>query len=874
MERSVLRATDGVAPCDPGELDDMLRARSAFGLFRLPMCVLVLATSGCTVTLETIPHDVTRSEASTTGDGTMNSDAVDDSMAIDAPEAGDAAMDDDIAPDVIVAPDADGADATDALGSDATDAVICVPEVCNGLDDDCDGVIDDDIAPQVCGTGSCARIVSGCQSGSVPSCTPGPATPEVCNGLDDDCDGSVDDIPPPPPCGLGACRSPIASTCGGIGSRCVGGGTGPETCGNGIDDNCNGSVDEGCGCAAYVRYGAAPTNSGLTPTAPAPSIGAAIRTLALAGMRGNVCVGAVASGTTCSATTYNESFSMSEGISVFGGYNGMSWTRNPSACQTIIQNQVGNGIVFGHGLTRATQLDGFTIYATGNATFGSSTTAITIQEGGIIANNSIFAAAGNPSSAIVAIAPGAVADTPLIVNNVIGAPDMSSPPAVARGIMVNNLAVEIRNNTIDSGHAAMDTAGIELRDAHGSIVADNSAIRAAAGSRSVGILVTGAAGGIVIARNAVVRGGLTSGPSAGFVSGSMGIYVVGCTEPGPRVMDNGLVTSFTPPPGTSFANASETAGIRVESCDTTIETNTVVSGSATTTSVAGSGAFGIRCTGSGTRCVIAGNSTINGTIPSGAASRRTAGISVDNGALAIIDHNRNVFGSVISGVTVANGIYLDSADDNSLVEGNSVETNIGAMYASSIFAANTRARIWNNLVRVDGSTGIAIGTYGHARSPSVHSNTVVSAIGATRTYLLATDNDMAAGTLPAGTFANNVAVCLGSGSATTAFFSSGARPAEFTNNDLYGCTALYADASGTVLTDIAMINALSTAGSTFAGNTAGDPRITSAVDPHLTSGSAAVDLGTAAAAPPRDIDGTPRPQGTGYDIGCDEVSGP
>ena len=65
-----------------------------------------------------------------------------------------------------------------------------------------------------------------CVAGAVQTCTPGTPTGEVCNGLDDDCDGSVDEggvcTPPPPVC------TPA-----------------PEAC-NGRDDNCNGLIDEGC----------------------------------------------------------------------------------------------------------------------------------------------------------------------------------------------------------------------------------------------------------------------------------------------------------------------------------------------------------------------------------------------------------------------------------------------------------------------------------------------------------------------------------------------------------------------------------------------------------------------------------------------------
>jgi hypothetical protein len=79
----------------------------------------------------------------------------------------------------------------------------CVPtplpyvnETCNGKDDDCNGLVDDNLPKLLCGLGACMRYVDSCVSGRNASC-PVPddlagATPELCNGIDDDCDGFVD----------------------------------------------------------------------------------------------------------------------------------------------------------------------------------------------------------------------------------------------------------------------------------------------------------------------------------------------------------------------------------------------------------------------------------------------------------------------------------------------------------------------------------------------------------------------------------------------------------------------------------------------------------------------------------------------------------
>ncbi len=125
------------------------------------------------------------------------------------------------------------------------------PEVCNNVDDDCDGTTDDGLGSSSCGVGACARTVQNCVSGQTQFCTPGTPGVESCNSLDDDCDGSTDETLGASSCGLGACARTVQNCVSGQAQSCTPGTPGTEICNN-VDDDCDGSADEGLLVACYA----------------------------------------------------------------------------------------------------------------------------------------------------------------------------------------------------------------------------------------------------------------------------------------------------------------------------------------------------------------------------------------------------------------------------------------------------------------------------------------------------------------------------------------------------------------------------------------------------------------------------------------------
>jgi hypothetical protein len=242
-------------------------------------------------------------------------------------------------------------DAWSGFGSPTEDAGPGAELACDGIDDDRDGVVDDgctcdtDIRqacyggdPRLAGVGACSFGSQACQRdgefGTWGACEGWvPPSLEICGGGDEDCDGVVDEgcgcgVGSTESCyatssgaalagtpGVGVCRAGLATCRASGGSSAFGAcegavGPGDEVCGNGIDDDCDGSADEGCACTVGTDTSCYETPTG-EPLGGSAGVGrcragTATCTMTAGGSGLGPCVGAIGPGVDECATGIDE----------------------------------------------------------------------------------------------------------------------------------------------------------------------------------------------------------------------------------------------------------------------------------------------------------------------------------------------------------------------------------------------------------------------------------------------------------------------------------------------------------------------------------------------------------------------------------------
>ncbi len=163
--------------------------------------------------------------------------------------------------------DADGFCAEDECNDNNASINPAADEVCDGVDNDCDALTADGLQdPRLgetttCGVGQCASTGTlSCTDGSlVDSCQALAPSDEVCNELDDDCDGTVDDGVTAtfyadadgdqfgnPSVLVEACVLPEGYVNNNLDCNDASASVNPlsaEVCDNGVDDDCNDLTD-------------------------------------------------------------------------------------------------------------------------------------------------------------------------------------------------------------------------------------------------------------------------------------------------------------------------------------------------------------------------------------------------------------------------------------------------------------------------------------------------------------------------------------------------------------------------------------------------------------------------------------------------------
>ncbi len=230
-------------------------------------------------------------------------------------------------------------------------SLVCVrslapaPETCDGFDNNCDGRVDEG-NPQAglpCNTGLsgvCGQGVSICSGGELSCLQTGFPAAETCDNRDNNCDGQIDEGNPGSGIAcvtglLGACSLGVSTCQAGSPSCAVTTSPTAEVC-DGVDNDCDGTVDEGnpgAGLACSTGL-AGPCGAGITACSGSAVVcqQTTFASLEICDGRDNDCDAVVDEATTCANCTQRNNGGRSY---LFCGRRFQTWNSARDACAAL-----------------------------------------------------------------------------------------------------------------------------------------------------------------------------------------------------------------------------------------------------------------------------------------------------------------------------------------------------------------------------------------------------------------------------------------------------------------------------------------------------------------------------------------------------------
>lgn len=314
-----------------------------------------------------------------------------------------------------------------------------------------------------------------------------------------------------------------------------------EICGDGIDNDCNGPIDDGCnGIGTYVSEKNGKIGNPGTKADPAKTIAEGIANAVTLGGAQTVYV---------AEGHYPEKVTLVENVSLLGGHQcsntPCSWTQDATLYDTAIDDQDGEGVVAPKTITKKTRFEGFRV----NGKSGSPS--------------------GNPSGACMTLD----GSSPVVRGNTFTPGAVSGGSGRAVGVVVfgptnDPAGAVIDGNAIAGGTGSSSWAGISLdRKINGGATAiaqiTRNRIKGGTAPTSLGIN-----GGSSAAATLIQDNDILAGTSSG-LGGSWGIQVSSS-----MTIDGNRINVDTANAGTCSA-AAVCGGINSLSSTTTITNNVV-----------------------------------------------------------------------------------------------------------------------------------------------------------------------------------------------------------------------------------------------------------------------------------------------------------